>query len=359
MSFERRDVHGAAVATVLSTDIDGSATSFTISDSTGWPDGTNGKFLIAIARGTSSEEKVLVQSRSGTTLTLASSGDRGADDSSAQAHSAGDAVEHVTGRVDADEANYAVQQTVGTVTTKGDLLVATSANTFGRQAVGSNNTVIIADNAQTNGVRYGQVTANEIAASVAGSGLGGANGSALTVNVDNSTIEINSDSLRIKDAGIVDAKIADGTITAAKLAGSIPTTAVTFPAWTSGTVTWTAAGGGASLGAGTVTGKYQVLGKTYMFRIVFTSGAGTNGGTGIWRFTLPSAVTTIAEDQTVAACAIDSGSNRYPASAHIAASSSSIGAVAVGGGTAGAMVNVPFSWIAGSKLLIGGTIEIT
>ena len=42
----------------------------------------------------------------------------------------------------------------------------------------------------------------------------------LSVNVDDSTIEISTDALQLKDAGIVDAKIATGTITNAKLANS-------------------------------------------------------------------------------------------------------------------------------------------
>lgn len=46
------------------------------------------------------------------------------------------------------------------------------------------------------------ITADELAASVAGDGLAGGAGSALSVNVDDSTIEINTDSLRVKADGI-------------------------------------------------------------------------------------------------------------------------------------------------------------
>ena len=55
---------------------------------------------------------------------------------------------------------------------------------------------------------------------VAGAGLA-KSGNELSVNVDDSTLEINSDALRLKDGGIVNDKIANGTIAAAKLAGSI------------------------------------------------------------------------------------------------------------------------------------------
>ena len=54
---------------------------------------------------------------------------------------------------------------------------------------------------------------------LAGNGLE-PNGNALDVKVDGSTIEIHADTLRLKDVGITDAKIATGTITNAKLANS-------------------------------------------------------------------------------------------------------------------------------------------
>jgi hypothetical protein len=54
----------------------------------------------------------------------------------------------------------------------------------------------------------GAVTSAKLNAGVAGSGLSGGAGTALAVNVDDSTIEINSDTLRLKDAGITSAKLA-------------------------------------------------------------------------------------------------------------------------------------------------------
>jgi len=51
------------------------------------------------------------------------------------------------------------------------------------------------------------VTEAKLAASVAGDGLTGGAGSALSVNVDNSTIEIVSDALQVKDGGITEAKL--------------------------------------------------------------------------------------------------------------------------------------------------------
>ena len=53
----------------------------------------------------------------------------------------------------------------------------------------------------------------KIAADVAGSGLSQAGDGALDVSVDNSTIEVSSDSLRLKDAGITSAKLASAVKT--------------------------------------------------------------------------------------------------------------------------------------------------
>jgi hypothetical protein len=113
------------------------------------------------------------------------------------------------------------------MTTKGDL-IATDGSSVNRLGVGTNTHVLQADSASTNGFKWGQVatagiaddavTAAKIASAVAGSGLAGGAGTALSVNVDASTIEINSDTLRIKDSGVVTAKLADDAVTSAKIA---------------------------------------------------------------------------------------------------------------------------------------------
>jgi hypothetical protein len=58
-----------------------------------------------------------------------------------------------------------------------------------------------------------------IAASIAGAGLAETS-DVLSVNVDAATIEIASDTLRVKDGGITSAKIADGTIVDADISAS-------------------------------------------------------------------------------------------------------------------------------------------
>jgi hypothetical protein len=87
----------------------------------------------------------------------------------------------------------------------------------------------------------GAVTSAKIAAAVAGNGLAGGGGTALSVNVDGSTLEINSDSLRVKDLGITSEKLATSlSLTTPTLgvasATSINKVAFTAPA-TSATLT--------------------------------------------------------------------------------------------------------------------------
>lgn len=67
-----------------------------------------------------------------------------------------------------------------------------------------------AGNQITADVKNNSIDENKLTASVAGDGLSGGNGTALSVNVDNSTIEINTDTLRLKDAGVTAAKLATG-----------------------------------------------------------------------------------------------------------------------------------------------------
>jgi microcystin-dependent protein len=88
-----------------------------------------------------------------------------------------------------------------------------------------------ADSSSTNGFKWGQVatagiadaavTAAKIASAVAGSGLAGGAGTALSVNVDDSTIEINSDTLRLKDSGVTLAKLASAVANALVPVGTI------------------------------------------------------------------------------------------------------------------------------------------
>jgi hypothetical protein len=70
------------------------------------------------------------------------------------------------------------------------------------------------DQDATNGLflKASGVTATELAASVAGAGLSGGAGTALAVNVDDASIEINADTLRVKAGGVTNAMLSTGGV---------------------------------------------------------------------------------------------------------------------------------------------------
>lgn len=175
MAKTRRVYKGNAVSTTISGGLSAGATSCTIAANTGWP--TTAPFYCVVDPGLSSEEKILVTAISGTTLSTIT---RGQDDTTDQTHAAGCTIYPVFTAKDADEAN----ELASMWTTKGDL-VTHGASTFATVNVGSNDTVLIADSAQTNGLKWGQVATAGIA-----------------------------------DSAVTSAKIADGTIVNADVSAS-------------------------------------------------------------------------------------------------------------------------------------------
>ena len=209
MSYARLQHSGGAVPTTLAGDITSGDTSLNLAAATGWPDGTVGAFYIVIDGGTATEEHILATSRTSATLNSLT---RGVDGTSASAHSAGAAIQHVFVAVEADEANTLVHATLGSVTTKGDLTPATATGTLGKLAAGANNTVIVADSTQTTGLKFSKIVAANITA-----------GTITTTEIADGTIataDIANDAITtalIADANVTTAKIASGAVTAALL----------------------------------------------------------------------------------------------------------------------------------------------
>lgn len=151
----RRSYAGAAEACTLTSNISNSATSFSITGTTtAWPSTGTGPFYMVIDPGLSTEEKVLVGAR--TTGSL-SSVTRGVDGTTAAAHDSGATCYPVLAAVDLNEANLLAS----TMTTKGDLL-STDGSDPKRVAVGSNNTRLVADSAQTAGIKWVADTQNTV-----------------------------------------------------------------------------------------------------------------------------------------------------------------------------------------------------
>ena len=143
-AFTRRQYAGAAAATTITAGINTSDTTCSLTATTGWPSTAAVPFYVVIDPGTSAEEKCSA-TISGSTLTLT----RAQDDTSASSHSSGATIYPVFTANDADEANEVVSK----LTTKGDLLV-TTGSALNRLGVGTNYQVLGADSAATNGVAW-------------------------------------------------------------------------------------------------------------------------------------------------------------------------------------------------------------
>jgi hypothetical protein len=161
-----RKYSSTSIATSLASTISNSATTITVTAGTGsalmggvtLAVGNVDQFLIALDVDTINEEIVSITAIAGDTLTVV----RAQAGTSAITHTAGATVKHVFTGDDATfftagvaTANAAVPKS--TVTTKGDILVATGSGTIVRQGVGANGTVLTADSVEADGVKWASV----------------------------------------------------------------------------------------------------------------------------------------------------------------------------------------------------------
>lgn len=191
-AFSRRQFAGAAVATTITASINSTDTTCSLAATTGWPSSAGVSFYVVIDPGTSVEEKCLA-TISGSTLTLT----RGQDDTTAANHPSGATIYPVFTANDADEAN----EVAAKLTTKGDLLV-TTGSALNRLPVGTNDQLLVADSAATNGVKWGTVSATGLASDAV------TTAKMLDANVTEAKLASNA---------VTTAKIANGAVTAAKL----------------------------------------------------------------------------------------------------------------------------------------------
>ena len=132
----RRSYAGAAPACTLTNSITaGDTTALLTGTVTEWNNTANGPFFMVIDPGLVTEEKVLVGSRTGSSL---ASMTRGVDGTTAASHSAGATCYPVFTATDANEAN----EFTSTLTTRGDLLTLNSSANPARIAIGTNGYVL-------------------------------------------------------------------------------------------------------------------------------------------------------------------------------------------------------------------------
>ena len=145
-----------SVETILSAGITASQTSMVVATGTGTSllggvtlaPGNVDQFTVAIDPDTTSEEIVFITALSGDTFTIV----RGQAGSTAITHASGATVRHVLTSNDLDYFNTAIQP--AELTAKGDMYVATASGVVDRLAVGTDNFALVADSAQTKGVKY-------------------------------------------------------------------------------------------------------------------------------------------------------------------------------------------------------------
>ena len=132
----RRSYAGAAPACTLTNSITGADTSALLTGTvTAWNSTATGPFFMVIDPGLVTEEKVLVGTRTGSSLSVMT---RGVDGTTAASHSAGATCYPVFTASDADEANTLAS----TMTTRGDLLTMGSGPTVARIAIGASTYVL-------------------------------------------------------------------------------------------------------------------------------------------------------------------------------------------------------------------------
>lgn len=213
---------GDAVDTTITADIGTGTTTINIGASTGWPSGSGGKPFVARISDETNHEKVLVSTRTGTTLSIA---ERGYDGTTPVAFATGAAIRCVWDAVSAQ----AFADHIGDDDDPAEPHASTLLNTerhnalpheFGDgEALGEPGTP--SSIGTTASIGTGDSPAKEdhrhiLDAALAGNGLTVTDG-VLHVTPDTTSLEVSGDALRVKDTGIGTAKLADGAVNTDKL----------------------------------------------------------------------------------------------------------------------------------------------
>jgi hypothetical protein len=151
----RKMFNGGTPDTTIPSGINSSVLSIAVQDGTGWPDGSGGPFNAVIDPGLSTEEKIIVTLRSGTTLTVQT---RGVDNTAATSHNANAIIRHTLFAEDVDAFNLGASSFIAKVAAKGDLIVGGGAQATVRLPLGASGLVPVVDTTQASGFSYAQPT---------------------------------------------------------------------------------------------------------------------------------------------------------------------------------------------------------
>ena len=109
----RREFLGSVVETTTTGSLTSTDTSISLTDGSTFPAGSTSPFTIVIDRGTASEEKILITSRSSNTLTVSQ---RGYDGTTATTHSSGANVDHVLDATSVQDMNTSINDVTDVIT---------------------------------------------------------------------------------------------------------------------------------------------------------------------------------------------------------------------------------------------------
>jgi hypothetical protein len=215
---------GDAIVTTITADIDSGDTTIAIAASSGWPSGAGGKPFVVEVRDDTGHEKVLVASRSGTTLTVSS---RGFDGTVARAFLSGSAIKHVW---DADSATE-FSEHIGDDTDPDDPHASTllneerhadpafhefgSGNALGVPGTPAKVSTAANQGSGDNPAREDHV--HDLDPAVAGDALA-MTGGVLRVVADDATLTITGDTIIVKAGGIDTAQLASQAVESGNLA---------------------------------------------------------------------------------------------------------------------------------------------
>lgn len=126
-----------------------------------------------------------------------------------------------------------------------------------------------------------------------------------------------------------------------------------LPAWEDWTPVWTTTGSAPSVGNGSLTGRFQHVGKTVHFRLQLNWGSTTSGGTGTYQFTLPVPASSL--QWTFAANCLEGGVDNDVSIGLL--ESGSVFVVVIDDGNV-ANSTAPFTWGDTDRLVVTGTYEV-
>lgn len=134
--------------------------------------------------------------------------------------------------------------------------------------------------------------------------------------------------------------------------------AVTTGAWTAYTPTWAASGGGASLGNGTILGRWHRVGQLVSARVGLVLGSTSAQGSGYWTLSLPlpAAVASVGQAGLGHAMATDAGNSIYQGIGFVGTAASTMSAFSNNEGSPWGPTR-PFTWGTGDTITMLATYE--